>query len=126
MLTMPDRPPTQIRQWPQVSLNEDVDESIDTLPATSPTLQVPVSTHSANTITIEKRKRKRQRDKNSDRSNRPSMPRLPLEIRSSALPEISLGVPQRGMSVWMKYDKSYEVELNGSVMVAERRSPASG
>ena len=49
-------------------------------------------------------------------------PRVPFPIRSSIGSHDNFGVLHTDSSVWTKFDRIYKLEMNGPVVVAERRS----
>ena len=49
-------------------------------------------------------------------------PRVPFPIRSSIGSHNNFGVLHTDVSMWTKFDRIYELEMNGPVVVAERRS----
>ena len=49
-------------------------------------------------------------------------PRVPFPIRSSTGSHDNFGVLHTDVSVWTKFDRIYQLEMNGPVVVAERRS----
>jgi hypothetical protein len=119
-----NRPLTQIQRWPHARYSGDRGSGTETSAekGQSPVMNV---SPEENNLPSRTQQQGRRISRSKDRSGLKVL-RLPLEIRSETRMETSLGVPEQDISVWDKYDKVYEVDLMGTVTVAERRPPSLG
>jgi hypothetical protein len=119
-----NRPLTQIQRWPQPRSSGDRGSGTETSAEKGQSPVVNASPQE-NDLPSRTQQQGRRNSSSKDRSGLKVL-RLPLEVRSETRMETSLGVPKRDIPVWDKYDKVYEVDLMGTVTVAERRPPSSG
>jgi hypothetical protein len=115
-------PLTDLEPWPGANLSEDLVNGPQIYSSPERVVEKPAS-ESKGTGKLVRKKRKIEAPRPA---NKLTLPSLPLEVRDRAAAESLDAIPRFESSVWSQYTKMHELEMGGTVNIAEKKGPLSG
>jgi hypothetical protein len=115
------RPLTDLEPWRGASLSEDLDNEPQIYSSPERVIEKPAS-ESKGTGKLVRKKRKIEAPRSA---NQLTPPPLPLEVRARTAAESLDAIPRFESSVWSQYTQMHELEMGGTVNIAEKKGPLS-